>query len=129
MIKAIALIEHEIAAFIAKDNGATVHFRYDLNNNNNVKAHTINNVNKEMFLLKEAEGDDVFESLNKILEYVKSLDGMSSFTVNWNKANSLSNIQTSYFYCHDVADVVDKFFSDKNTADYIVYEIKLNPVA
>jgi len=126
-------LEHEIAAFITKDNGATVHFKYEETHNHKhrVSAYTVNNSNKEMFLLKSVETYLPKDALDDILTYVKSLKGMSSFTVKWNKNLCPSDlpIQTSYFYCHDITDVVNKFFSDKNIADYVVYEIKLNPIS
>lgn len=122
-------LEHEIAAFINKDNGATVHFRYEeLKGKFKVSAYTVNNTNKEMFLLKSAETFMYEDSLHDILMYVKELKGMSTFTVKWKRIGN-EPIQQSYFYCHDVKDVVTKFFSDKNIAEYIVYEITLNPIS
>ncbi len=130
MEETIISLEHEIAAFIIKDNGATAHFKYEeFKDNFKVSAYTVNNSNKEMFLLKSTEAFSCQEALADILTYVKSLKGMSSFTVKWNKTVSDLPVQTSYFYCHDITDVVNKFFSDKNIVDYVVYEIKLNPLS
>ena len=68
------------------------------------------------------------------MTYVKEQKGMSSFTVEWaKKENNVSRvgpiIHTSYFYCHDILDVTEKFFFNKKSEDYVVYLIKLNPIA
>jgi hypothetical protein len=136
----IIQLEHDISSFITKDNGATVHFEYEVlslfkeaspiksSATVTVLAYTVNPSNKEIFLLKSATSQTKEGALEEILEYVKSQKGMSSFTVKWSKSG-ISKMETSYFYCHDVTDVVKKFFAKKNLADYIVYEIKLNPIA
>ncbi len=126
----ILQLEHDISSFIKKDNGATVHFEYSRDSfaSDTVSAYTINENNKEVFLLKTVRTQSRELALEEILDYVKSQKGLSSFTVIWAKAGT-SNMETSYFYCHDVTDVIKKFFSKKEVADYVVYEIKLNPIA
>jgi len=126
----IIQLEHDISSFINKDNGATVHFEYSVESFASVtaSAFTINPNNKEAFLLKTVRTQSKELALEEILEYVKNQKGMSSFTVLWSK-NRGEGMQTSYFYCHDVADVVKKFFAKKELSEYTVYEIKLNPIS
>ena len=126
----IIKLEHDIASFINKDNGATVHFEYATSPsiNEQVSAFTVNATTKEPFLLKWASGKTKEEALESVLSYVKEQKGLSSFTVIWKKID-VNKTETSYFYCHDVRDVIDKFFTKKDSADYIIYEIKMNPIA
>ena len=130
MENTILQLEHDIASFINKDNGATVHFEYHVESfaSVTVSAFTINPNNKEVFLLKTVRTQSKELALEEILEYVKNQKGLNSFTVTWAKRPGVP-VQTSYFYCHDVTDVVKKFFAKKELSDYVVYEIKLNPIA
>lgn len=126
----ILQLEHDISSFINKDNGATVHFEYNVESfaSITVSAYTISPNSKEIFLLKTVRTNTKELALEEILEYVKNQKGLNSFTVIWAKKPGI-NSQTSYFYCHDVVDVVKKFFAKKELSDYIIYEIKLNPIA
>lgn len=123
-------LEHEIASFVRQENGATVHFKREHQSFASVTIHafTINASNSEEFLLKTVRARTEEECLEEILEYVKKKSGESPFTVRWSKKGS-NKIEDSYFYCHDITDVVKKFFHNKNVSDYTVYEIKLNPIA
>jgi hypothetical protein len=136
-------LEHDIASFIGTDNGCTVHFKYEKDFSKNlgvvtsdndydqiVSAYTVNPKSGETFLLIKKTAKTQETALKKILEYVKNQKGLSSFTVLWAKKGEAStSMNTSYFYCHDVLDVVEKFFAGKDSVNYVVYEIKLNPVA
>ncbi len=123
-------LEHEISSFINKDNNATVHFEYRVESFASVtaSAFTLNSTSKEVFLLKTVRTQSKELALEEILEYVKNQKGLNSFTVKWAKAGTIQ-IETSYFYCHDVTDVIKKFFAKKDVVDYVIYEIKLNPIA
>lgn len=138
MDRTIVKLEHDISTFINKDNGATVHFEYEYGwieskSETHIEAHTANvythNIKTgETFLLKSSYSITKEKALEQILEYVKTMHGLSSFTVKWKKAGD-NDVYTSYFYCHDVTDVVKKFFTGKDVIDYIIYEIKLNPLS
>lgn len=123
-------LEHEISTYINKDNGCTVHFEYEpeMGNMEKVSAYTFNPVSEEKFLLASSAGVTEEGALVSILEYVKKQKGLNSFTVEWARVGT-SDKNISYFYCHDVMDVVKKFFAGKNTVDYVVYDIHLNPMA
>jgi len=139
MNESVLQLESEIASYVNTDNksNCTIHFEYGTETeskgtfNNPVhvaSAFTVNPVSRETFLLKQEEGKTKEAALKKILEYVKNKLGQSSFTVLWMKKGD-AKMNTSYFYCHDVLDVVEKFFHGKNIPDYTVHEIRLNPIA
>lgn len=135
MDNVILKLEHDISTFISSDNKCTVHFEYSIGKNpdkfltdHTVSAYTVNPNSAETFLLKSETADTKEHALKKLLDYVKAQKGLNSFTVRWTKSGEAKPV-VSYFYCHDVLDVVEKFFHGKNSVDYIVYEIKLNPSA
>lgn len=97
----------------------------------NVLAFTQNLETGEKFLLKSVVGDNMEECLTKILDFVKKSNPYNTFTVNWSKIENgrIGKQNTSFFYCHDMLEVTKKFFTGKSTKDYIIYEIKLNPIS
>lgn len=97
-----------------------------------VSAFTTNNTTKETFLLKSVIGDTHVECLQKILDFLETeSQKMSTFTVNWAKKENgqLGAYNTSYFTCHDIVEVTNKFFLGKSVRDYVIYNVKLNPIA
>ena len=150
MQKQILSLEDKIARLIKAEN-KTVHFDYkwiDSTTTNGVgqlanlafeikkiakvSAYTFNANTGETFLLKEEKGETPLEALQKISDYVEAnKETMNSFTVRWTKLENgkLGSYNTSYFYCHDITEVISKFFTGKYIKDYVIYEIKLNPIA
>ena len=136
------IIEEKIKLIIEEE-GNKVSFKYDWINPPSsiqfeykmlaeVKAFTHNTQTGETFLLKSVSADTHIQCLVKILEYLEhTKKSMNTYTVNWSRVEngSLGTYNTSYFYCHDVIEVVNKFFSGKNIRDYIIYEIKLNQLS
>lgn len=124
-------LKHEILNIVKSDNGCYVSFDYKSDDGKQtVRAFTVNpNRGNIPFLLKEATADTQEEALKQILDYLKRKSDMSSFTITWNEANSSTPIKKSYFYCHDALEAIQKFFVDKNVVDFIIYEVRLNPIA
>ena len=148
-MKARQELEQEISKLIQEDN-KTVTFNYDwvqvpsqsigqlahitnpFAHRAEVTAFTTNNLTKETFLLKSVISDTHVEGLQKILNYiVKESQTMSTFTVHWSKKENgqVGAYNTSYFICHDILEVMDKFFTDKSVKDYVIYDVKLNPIS
>ena len=97
-----------------------------------VTAYTVNLKMAETFLLKRVVDKDHLSALQSIYEYVASnKETMNSFTVMWSKKEKgvLGSTNKSYFYCHDIKEVIEKFFTNKSVKDYVIYEIKLNPIS
>jgi len=132
MQKQILSLEDKITRLIKSEN-KTIHFDYEfIDSVAKVSAYTFNPNTGETFLLKESKGVSSLEALQKIYDYVEaSKETMNSFTVNWTKLENvkLGCYNTSYFYCHDITEVISKFFAGKSIKDYVIYEIKLNPIA
>jgi hypothetical protein len=145
----IKIIEDKIKIIIEEE-GNTVSFKYDWINPQKppigqlvdarfdgrmlaeIKALTHNKQTNETFLLKSISADTHVQCLLKILEYLEhTKKNMNTYTVNWSRIENgvVGTYNTSHFYCHDVIEVVNKFFINKNTWNYIIYDIKLNPVS
>lgn len=142
-------LEKQIKDILTQD-GKDVSFQYDwidipsrvgnlLDNRGNfifkqaeVVAFTTNKTTGEKFLLKSSLGETHAEALQKILDFVnKSKNTFQTFTVHWTKIENgnLGSYNTSFFYCHDMLEVVNKFFVGKSPKDYVIYDIKLNPIS
>lgn len=120
-------LEDKIANIIHKDNGRTAHFEYL--DGSMVVVYTYNHHNRETFLLTKKIGLDYAEALSKVLDYVMSNEkDYDSYTVIWSRKGRPER-NTSYFYCQDVTQVIDKFFEGKDKNLYKVYEITMNPVS
>jgi hypothetical protein len=142
----IIKLEHEISNLIQKDNGNTVHFEYvqtlespantkllsqfkEPNIEEIVSAYTVNHTTQEQFLLKSVQALSKEAALEIILEYVRKQKELGPFTVIWAKRDSGSHTNTSYFYCHDIMDALTNFFKGKEVKDYIIHEVKSNPIS
>ena len=148
--KEIMTIEDKIAKLIQKE-GNTIHFEkewieptfsgsigqlahlsFEYKQRAKVSAFTLNSITQETFLLKEVIGETHLECLTKILEYVEhTKETMNSFTIHWSKKENggLGSYNTSYFYCHHILEAMDKFFLNKDVRDYVIYDVKLNPIS
>lgn len=124
-------IKNEILNIVKNDNGCYVSFDYKSEGDKQiVRAFTVNpNRGNIPFLLKEAIGNTEEQALKQILNYLKLKHEMSSFTIMWNESGSKEPIKKSYFYCHDALEAIQKFFVDKNVVDFIIYEVRLNPIS
>lgn len=112
-----------------------------------IKAITYNPQNDEEFLLTKISADSHEECLEIILKELIDNNSLSSFTVVWSKKGDQDSVQedehtkvnnkeddyksyTSYFTGKDVREVIEKFYACKeNPNDYVIYEIKMNPMA
>jgi hypothetical protein len=138
MNRKIFELESKISEKIKSDNGRTVHFEYikeQVDRNGilispcKVSTWTFDSIITESFLLKSMEGEKYEDCLEKILEYVESIpNSKHSYTVTWRKTG-LVGLNTSYFYCKDVVEVVEKFFEGKEINEYKIFKIELMPIS
>ncbi len=101
------------------------------NENSMVTLHviTINPIHEQEFLLKEFVDFTEERVLKNAIAYLeKERHEENSYTVIWTKVSS-SRTNTSYFSADDMEEVLKKFFKDKVKKQYIIYEIKLNPIS
>jgi hypothetical protein len=131
------ILESEISDFIKRDNGCNTHFDYNRSNIDNtlksIRVTTYNPKKQETFLLIEipCQDEGLIEGLKQISSWVRThsiSDQEFSHTVLWAKKGD-AHPYKSYFYATNARKALDKFFYDKSEAEYIIYEVKINPIA
>ncbi len=131
------ILESEISDFIKRDNGCITHFDYNRSNENSLKSIRVTTYNpkkQETFLLIEIpckDEDMIIESLKQISSWVKThsiSDQEFSHTILWGKRGEPQTYK-SYFYSTNARKALDKFFYDKSELEYIIYQVKLNPIS
>jgi len=140
------LLEWQIMEIIKNDNANTVHFDWSYSDENLVlTTRTYNSLHKTSFIMcKKTTSlltvNPKIELLEKTLEYLKiniPSKSINTYTIHWTKKtndptkenfNQTPIIHTSYFYGVEMLDVCNKFYDGKISSDFIVYDIKLNPM-
>jgi len=129
----IALLEAEILEEIRKTNPKhTIQFHYS--DSFTVKVKTFNPLLGEFFTLSTTISQvSTEDALHQVLIYIKThRKEYNSFTVTWAKkikGSDDTKPAPSVFYCNSIRQVLDKFFDGKDEDMYIIYEIKMNPIA
>jgi hypothetical protein len=139
MEKTKIALEDDISRTIMAENGCTAHFQYEDDKNVNMKGcenkpcpriitvMTYNPKTGETFLLKEVCAKSDIEGLEEVLKYTKShKKDYDTFSVVWVKRGE-GKTQTSYFYCVDLLEAIEKFYYGKNREEYVVYKTEMSP--
>lgn len=131
--KEILILEDKITKLVAIE-GKTIHFEYNESTIGyfEVIVYSFNSKFGETFLLKRVVGVTYELALAEILNYVEhSKKTMGSYTVTWSKKvnGNLTETNISYFYCQNLYEVLDKFYFNKDIFDYVIFNIKLNPIS
>lgn len=140
-------LEHTLNTLIFSDNKCSVHFDYSKNKDGTkykLKIYTFNPTHNTFFLFYKTSTNIVQESsmiqkdnhyktilLNSAIDYLKQNTvpkTQLNYTIIWSH-NEINKKNVSYFVGATIKDIVDKFFVGKNHHDYVIYEIKLNPVS
>lgn len=126
-------LEKQIIELINKDNSncCDVEFVYSPGDNNVIELFVIthNPIHKTPFLFSKSWGvteEIALENLLKSLNNPKKKEELT-FTVTWEKIGSTT--QNSYFSGNDMYEVLNKFYHDKNPKEYLIFNIKLNPIS
>lgn len=141
-------LEHLVYELVRNDNGCSVHFNYfDLSNDDNsdsdsdpdndkintinLVASTFNPIHNTSFLLWNGNGIDKEDVLEQLLHYLKTQiqpKHILHYKIKWKKTEyELTEYHESYFVGKTALEVLRKFFHDKNTHDYVIYEMTLQP--
>lgn len=127
------LIWAEIQDQIMRDNGCFA--QYELNDKDgykSIRVTTHNPKKQETFLLVEMACQNEIDGLKKVSTWIKNYNLSSeefSHTIIWSKVGEGGKTYKSYFYAKNARKALDKFFYDKDEDAYIIYEVKINPVA
>jgi len=153
MSNTILQLESVISDIIKRDNACHTKFDYINGNRYNALGHqdsgftelkitTYNPKKDETFLLFSikhgyASGpiptNDIRneeDALRVALDWIRShSEEEYSHTIVWTKKGAASKSFVSYFYAKNAFDALLKFYDGKDKNEYVVYEIKLNPIA
>ena len=127
-------LESTIQNTIFKENQRTTHFewtnRISKTNPWQCVVTTRNTETKETFILRVVEDKTKEACLNQVIHYLDVIKpSLSPFTVVWKKKGEGTERQSSYFYCNDVLEVAENFFTGKRREEYIVYSVEMNPIS
>lgn len=125
-----AKIQNEIKNFLGLKSSELV-FEYSTVEGTKVKLDliTINPRHNQSFLFKSVIGFDKTDSLNKMLEYVKThKEKESSYTIQWT-TKGMNELQTSYFRAKSIYDALDKLYYGRDMNNITVFSVVLNPIA
>ncbi len=125
-------MENEILKFIELNNSnkCSVEFVYSPSEHLGIDLYIIthNPVHKNPFLFSKSWGVTEEDALKKACLMInKNKKTENSYTVTWEKIGGTT--QNSYFSGKNMHEVLDKFFFQKNQEEYIIFNIKLNPIS
>jgi hypothetical protein len=126
-------LEKQIIDLINKDNSnrCDAEFVYSPGDNNGIELFVIthNPIHKTPFLFSKSWGtteENALVNLIQQLNHPKKKEE-NTFTVTWEKIGE--STQNSYFVGNNIYEVLDKFYHGKNPKEYIIFNIKLNPIS
>lgn len=143
-------LESEIMKKVHADNGATVHFNWDVTTTESgedesvsssphfeeyvefytLELITFNPLHEEPFLCHTVKGKSKHNCLKEMRDYIVSHEdlGIQSWTIEW-MYKGKHGAFTSYFSGKDEEDVLNKFYHGKDKDTIILLELKLNPIS
>jgi hypothetical protein len=124
-------LENQVERIVQEDNASecTAHFNYKLNETFGILVNvtTYNPHHGTLFFLTKGVGATKEIALADAITKIKKKE-LSTYTVTWSK-KSEGKTYISYFTAYDVYEVLYKFYFEKNKEDFIIFEIKLNPIS
>lgn len=132
-----AFFEHLIFERINKDSKNTPHFNYKVNFEEGgitLELFTYNPIHQDTHYLNTTKGLTPVECLNDMVKYLDEYSlykkEKNSYTVIWRKTDDDEGVENvSYYYLPSEEDVREKFLFSKNSSEYIIIDVKLNPYA
>lgn len=125
----IANFQNAIASEIGIDRSNVIFNFKEKGNIVRLDVVTVNPKHEQSFLFHSLNGTDKIDALKKMLEYVNNYyPNESSMTIQWIKIGD-NKLHTSYFRAKNMYEALDKFFYERDIAQYKIFSIVLNPVS
>ncbi len=128
----ILLTEMTSEDIIRKElNDVTIYFDYQEDDSETeLSIITISKNHGERFLFHKIKAGSKISCLSKMIDYIKSDYKLNhqNYEIIWRKKGDAKD-NTSWFHGKSFLDIVDKFYFMKDTADIIIYEVKMKPMA
>jgi len=131
-------LEDEIRELIFDDNKNSAHFEYTTKvvqmlktrpthkdeEVRVVKLITLNKKTGATFLLTEQQANDDVRALARILDFLKSINHLHTYTIKWYvRSEGADRPYKSKFVATDIHRAIDKFYYGQNQDEYIIYSI------
>lgn len=137
-LKRICQLENQIRQMVNEDNGAQCHFFYDRSQNDEsanmvvLTLVTSNPRHQELFTLYSTDPqldevrclDQTITYLNQIKDKVNSL---LVYQVKWFKKDNPGTEQISFFYAHDIPEVIYRFYDGKDHKEFTIVSVEMRP--
>lgn len=125
----IANFQNAIASEIGIDRSNVIFNFKEKGNIVRLDVVTVNPKHEQSFLFHSLNGTDKIDALKKMLEYVNNYyPNESSMTIQWIKIGD-NKLHTSYFRAKNMYEALDKFFYERDIAQYKIFSVVLNPVS
>lgn len=125
----IANLQNQIATAIGIDQSNVIFNFKEKGEVVRLDVVTVNPKHEQSFLFNTATGTDKIDALKKMLEYVNEhYPNEGSMTIQWIKIGD-NKLHTSYFRAKNMYEALDKFFYERDIAQYKIFSIVLNPVS
>ena len=124
---ASANMQQEIQRHLALDTDSLVFEFGQFEGKARLDLITINPRHNQSFLFHSTFGVNKIESLNKMLDYVKSFkEKESHYSIQWT-AKGDKELHTSYFRASNVYQALDKLYYGRDMNTITVFNVTLNP--
>lgn len=125
----IAKLQDSIPSLLGMDKSNVIFNFKDKGNNIKLDIVTINPTHEQSFLFYSCIGLDKIEALKKAIQYIYELyPSESTMTIQWTKLGE-NKFHTSYFRAKNMYEALDKFYYERDQAQYKIFSISLNPVS
>lgn len=105
-------------------------FKLDKNQKHRLELVTISpNAHRTRFLFHATTAETPGAALDAMFEYVnKHLKQQDTWQVRWHNP-ATKNVEVSWFRASNILEALQKFYHDKEIAEYKIYEVSLRPYA
>ena len=120
--------QKKIEDFLGLDR-KTLFFEYaTINGKVRLNLITVNPRHNQSFLYHSSDGYDKLDAMKNMYSYVtKSKEKENHYSIQW-RANSESDLHTSYFRAKNVYDALDKLYYGRDIHTITVFHVTLNPI-
>jgi len=123
----IANLQDKIPVLLGMDKRNVIFSYKDKNGSVKLDIVTINPTHDQSFLFSSTLGIDKVDALKKVVEYIdEHYPKEGSMTIQWMKLGD-DKLHTSYFRAKNMYEALDKFFYERDQAQYKIFSVSLNP--
>jgi hypothetical protein len=124
-----ARLQTEIEDYLGMKSSSLIFEYREIEGKMRLDLITVNPRHNQSFLFHTVSGHDKVDSLNKMMDYIKTYrEKEGSYTIQW-IARGSKELQTSYFRAKHMYDALDKLYYGRDMNQITVFSVVLNPVS